>query len=209
MSGNTEHEHAPLIRAGLTADPLELFAKWFEGATRLIEMPEAVSLATADQDGRPDARMVLMKGFGPDGFSFFTNHESSKGEQLTRNPWAAMVFFWRELDRQIRIRGPVEKLSVEESDDYYASRGRGSRLGAWASPQSQVIKNRQELDRRLEEAEIRFANPAGEIPRPSHWGGFLLHHQQVEFWQGRQDRLHDRFLYIRGEGAWTIERLAP
>lgn len=209
MSGNTEHEHAPLIRAGLTADPLDQFAKWFEEATRLIEMPEAVNLATADQDGRPDARMVLMKGFGADGFRFFTNHESSKGGQLTRNPWAAMVFFWRELDRQVRIRGPVERLSEQESDDYHASRDRGSRLGAWASPQSRVIKNRQELDRRLEEADNRFAVPAGEIPRPPHWGGFLLHHHEVEFWQGRLDRLHDRFLYTRGAGAWTIERLAP
>lgn len=209
MSRNTDHEHAPLARARLSADPVDQFAVWFDESARLIEMPEAATLATADKDAQPDARMVLMKGFGPDGFRFFTNRESTKGGQLSRNPLAAMVFFWRELDRQVRIRGPVERLSDGESDDYYATRDRLSRLGAWASPQSRVIENRQELDRWLEEAGDRFADPDGEIARPPQWGGFLLHHQEVEFWQGQRARLHDRFLYTREGGGWKIERLAP
>lgn len=199
----------PLGRDDLDPDPFAQFDLWFERAAEVVEEPEAVCLSTVDADGMPDARMVLLKGAGPEGFRFFTNYEGVKATQLTANPAAAMVFFWPQLERQVRIRGPVERLSNEESDAYFASRGRNSRIGAWASPQSTVIPDsREELDRLNIEASERFEG-VDDVPRPPHWGGFVLEPVQFEFWQGRQARLHDRFRYFPDDAGWRIERLAP
>jgi pyridoxamine 5'-phosphate oxidase len=197
----------PLRREALAADPLEQFGEWFARASREVPLAEAMTLATVDADGAPDARMVLLKGFAPDGFRFHTNYESAKGRQLEAEPRAALILYWRELDRQVRIRGPVERLDEPDSDAYFATRPRGAQLGAWASPQSEALRDRAHLDERLRGAEERFAD--SEVPRPDFWGGYLLRPEQVEFWQGQVGRLHDRFRYRRGGGAWVIERLAP
>ena len=199
----------PLTRESLDDDPFAQFEAWFAEAAEVVREPEAMCLATVDADGSPDARMVLLKGVGPRGFRFFTNYQGVKASQLEAAPTAALLFFWADLERQVRIRGPVEKLSPEESDEYFASRGRGSRIGAWASPQSKVIPDsREELDRLNEEAAARFGDEE-EIPRPEHWGGYRLTPVQFEFWQGRQARLHDRFRYLPDGDGWKIERLAP
>jgi pyridoxamine 5'-phosphate oxidase len=166
-----------------------------------------MTLATVDADGAPDARMVLLKRFGPDGFRFFSNYESVKGEELTASPQAALVIYWRELDRQVRARGTVERLPAAESDAYFASRPRDSQIAAAVSPQSRPI-DREELDRRYEELTRQLGD--SEVTRPEHWGGYLLRPEKVEFWQGRDSRMHDRLLYTRDpEGGWRIERLAP
>jgi pyridoxamine 5'-phosphate oxidase len=197
----------PLARSELRADPFEQFEVWFERALAEAPLPEAMTLATVDLSGHPDARMVLLKGFGPAGFRFFTSYESAKGAQLGAMPYAALVVYWRELDRQVRARGPVERLSTEDSDAYFATRPRDSQLGAWASPPSRPIHARGELDGLLDEARERFGD--GEIPRPPHWGGYVLRPETIEFWQGQLARLHDRFRYTRREGGWRIERLGP
>ena len=198
---------APLRRRDLAADPFTQFARWREPAQREVPLPEAMTLATVDGGGAPDARMVLLKGSGPEGFSFFTNYGSAKAEQLERNATAAAVIYWRELDRQVRIRGSIQRLGPEASDAYFATRPRDSQLGAWASPQSRPLESRAELDRRLAEVEGRFAD--GDVPRPDHWGGYLLRPSTVEFWQGQVGRLHDRFAYSRDGESWRIQRLAP
>jgi pyridoxamine 5'-phosphate oxidase len=197
----------PLDRDGLREDPIEQFAEWWERAEAEVPLPDAVCLATADAEGTPDARMVLLKGFDYRGFRFFTNYGSAKARQLEANGWAAIVAYWRELDRQVRIRGPVERLGAEESDAYFVSRPAERRVGAWASPQSEPLASREELDRRVREVDERFAGQ--EIPRPEHWGGFLLRPLELEFWQGQVRRLHDRFRYTREGEGWRIERLAP
>jgi pyridoxamine 5'-phosphate oxidase len=197
----------PLRRGDLEADPMTQFAAWFERAVAEVPLVDAMTLATVDSEGAPDARMVLLKGFDAAGFRFFSNYESVKGEQLAAAPQAALVVYWRELDRQVRARGEVERLASADSDAYFATRARDSRLGAWASPQSRPIESRAELDRRVGEAEARFDE--GEVPRPPHWGGYLLRPVTVEFWQGQVGRLHDRFRYSRADGSWRIERLAP
>jgi pyridoxamine 5'-phosphate oxidase len=197
----------PLDRAMLADDPVAQFAAWWELAEREVPLPDAMTLATVGADGAPDARMVLLKGFGADGFRFFTNYESSKGEQLAATPRAALILHWREVDRQVRIRGPVERLPEAESDAYFATRPRAAQLGAWASPQSRPLADRAELDARLKEMEARFGD--GEVPRPPHWGGYVVQHDEVEFWQGQVGRLHDRFLYTRDGDGWRIERLGP
>jgi pyridoxamine 5'-phosphate oxidase len=201
----------PLRREGLDPDPLRQFAAWFEEAEREVPLPEAMTLATVDAAGDPDARMVLLKGFDQRGFQFFSNYESEKGRQLDRRPAAALVLYWRELDRQVRIRGAVNRLEAAESDRYFAERPQDSRIGAWASPQSRALAERSELDRRV--AELRLEYAGRPIPRPAHWGGYLLEPVQIEFWQGQVARLHDRFRYRRGEGdrraGWVVERLAP
>src|SRR5690349_15465212 len=176
---------------------MEQFATWFREAEADVALEQAMTLATVDADRRPDARMVLLKGFGPDGFRFFTNYESAKGRELEANPRAALVIYWRELDRQIRVRGTVERLSAEESDAYFASRPRESRIAASVSPQSRPIE-REELDRRFEETLKGLGN---EDPvRPEHWGGYRVIPEEIEFWQGRESRMHDRFLYTRKSG---------
>lgn len=196
----------PLVRDQLADDPMEQFASWFELAQGEAPLAEAISLATADAQGDPDARMVLLKGFGPDGFRFFSNYESAKGRQLQERPAAAIVAYWRELDRQVRARGPVSRLTAEDSDAYFAGRPRGSRIAASVSPQSRPIE-REELERRYADAAGQTGD--GEVARPPHWGGYLLAPETVEFWQGRDDRMHDRFLYRRDGAGWAIERLAP
>jgi pyridoxamine 5'-phosphate oxidase len=199
-------ENPPLDREHVTDDPMEQFAAWFREAEADVALEQAMTLATADADGSPNARMVLLKGFGPDGFRFFTNYESSKGEELGANPRAALVIYWRELDRQVRIRGRVEPLSPEDSDAYFASRPRDSRIAAAISPQSRPIE-REELESRY--AELESEAGAQGPPRPRHWGGYLVRPEEIEFWQGRDSRMHDRLLYTREGESWRIERLAP
>jgi pyridoxamine 5'-phosphate oxidase len=195
-----------LDRAHLDSDPIVQFRDWFERAEREAGLPEAIALATVDERGAPDARMVLLKGFDDRGFRFFTNYESAKAGQLEAGP-AALIAYWRELDRQVRIRGPVERLDAAESDAYFATRARDSQIGAWASPQSRPLASRSELDEMVEVAEARFTE--GEVPRPPHWGGYLLRPEAIEFWQGQVGRLHDRFRYTREGESWRIERLGP
>jgi len=201
-------ENPPLERELLADDPMEQFASWFLEAETDVPLEQAMTLATVDADGAPDARMVLLKGFGADGFRFFTNYGSRKGDQLAANPRAALVLYWRELDRQVRIRGLVERLPAKASDAYFVTRPRDSRIAAAISPQSRPIE-RDQLDRLYEELARRLGEADPE--RPEHWGGYLLRPDQIEFWQGRDSRMHDRFLYTRKSGSegWSIERLAP
>jgi pyridoxamine 5'-phosphate oxidase len=198
---------APLRRRDLDPDPIAQFRAWSALAVEQAPLAEAVTLATVDADGAPDARMVLLKGVDERGLRLFTNYSSAKAGQLDAGGWAALVVYWRELDRQVRFRGTVERLAESESDSYFATRPRDSQIGAWASPQSAPLESRESLDRLVREAEARFAG--AEVPRPEHWGGYLLRPLTVEFWQGQVGRLHDRFRYRREDGAWTIERLAP
>jgi pyridoxamine 5'-phosphate oxidase len=196
----------PLDREQLKDDPVEQFADWFEEARATVPLAEAMTLATVDAECSPDARMVLLKGVGSDGFRFFTNYESTKGNHLAANARAALILYWRELDRQVRIRGSVERLSPEESDAYFASRPRDSQIGAAVSPQSRPIER--------DELETRYGDLAGElgeaeVRRPAHWGGYLLRPDAIEFWQGRESRMHDRFVYSRQPDGWGIQRLAP
>jgi pyridoxamine 5'-phosphate oxidase len=201
------HPHPILHLADLAAEPVEQFRRWHAEAERTVPLAEAMTLATVDPEGAPDARMVLLKGFGPDGFRFFSSYESAKAAQLTADPRAALVVYWRELDRQVRVRGPVEPLPEAESDEYFASRPRDSQIGAWASPQSEALPDRETLDARVHETEERFSG--GDVPRPPFWGGYGLRPNEIEFWQGQAGRLHDRFRYSRDGDGWRLDRLAP
>ncbi|MBS1894951.1 MAG: pyridoxamine 5'-phosphate oxidase [Actinobacteria bacterium] len=198
----------PLHQGDLSPDPAEQFARWYELASAEVPLADAMTLATVDEVGDPDARMVLLKGHGPDGFRFFTNRGSAKAGEIDAHPRGALILYWREHDRQVRARGPIEHLPDADSDAYFASRARESRLGAWASPQSRPLPDRAELDARLAEVRERF-DGIEDVPRPDFWGGFILRPEAIEFWQGQQARLHDRFLYTRDEEAWRIQRLAP
>jgi pyridoxamine 5'-phosphate oxidase len=197
-----------LAEGDLDPDPVMQFGRWFDAAAAagLFE-PNAMTLATATPDGRPSARMVLLKGVDGGGFVFYTNYRSRKGRELAANPLAALVVHWAELRRQVRVEGRVERTSREESEAYFRTRPLGSRLGAWASEQSRVIAGRDALDRRVTELAARFDD--GDVPLPPAWGGFRLVPDAIEFWQGRPDRLHDRLRYRREAGVWTVERLAP
>jgi len=197
-----------LRRADLDSDPIKQFDSWFAAAAKAgIHDANAMSLATA-ADGRPSARIVLLKDFDERGFVFFTNYASDKGRHLEKNPRAALVLYWMEVERQIRIEGTVEKTSREESEQYFHTRPEGAQLGAWASRQSEVIDGRRVLDARLDEMKQRYAQD--EIPLPPHWGGYRVKPDVFEFWQGRPNRLHDRFRYTRqADGSWQIDRLAP
>lgn len=196
-----------LHEADVDADPFTQFGRWFD-ETLAAQLPEpnAMTLATATPDGKPSARIVLLKGYDARGFVFYTNYESRKGQQLITNPYAALIFYWAELERQVRIEGHVVQVTPQESDEYFFSRPRGSRLGAWTSPQSQVIAGRETLDERLQQYEAQFVD---DVPRPEHWGGFRVEPDVIEFWQGRPSRLHDRLRYRRDDEQWVIERLAP
>lgn len=189
--------------------PIDQFTQWWQEAVDAeIDEVNAMTLATASPQGIPDARIVLLKGYDVRGFTFFTNYTSAKGQQLEANPQATLVFFWKELERQVRISGMVEKATAEESDEYYNSRPQGSRIGTWASPQSQVIENREWLD--MEDQKYKDLFTVKPIQRPPHWGGYRVKPVRIEFWQGRSSRLHDRLLYTLTEGgSWKIERLAP
>ena len=204
-----EHIGKGLRRSDLDPNPIKQFANWFTTAIETgIGDVNAMSLATAGQDAKPSVRIVLLKSFDEDGFVFFTNYESEKGKQLEANPYAALGFYWIELDRQIRISGKVDKTSRKESQTYFRSRPVGSQLSAWASRQSAVLDGRRVLDARMEEMNERFADK--RVPLPPHWGGYRLKPDNMEFWQGRSNRLHDRFRYTRqSDGSWLIERLAP
>src|SRR6184192_2247379 len=204
-----DHLGKGLRRSDLDPNPIGQFANWFTAAIEAgIRDVNAMSLATAGRDSKPTVRIVLLKGFDQDGFVFFTNYESEKGRHLEENPHAALAFYWIELDRQIRISGPAEKTSREESERYFHSRPVGSQLGAWVSRQSEVIDGRRVLDARLAEMTERFGE--GPIPLPPHWGGYRVKPAVIEFWQGRANRLHDRFRYTRkADSAWQIDRLAP
>jgi pyridoxamine 5'-phosphate oxidase len=193
----------------LDPDPVVLFARWYQLVLALpIRLPDAMTLATASADGRPSARMVLLKGYDHRGFAFFTNYESRKGLEVAVNPHAALVLYWKELDRQVRIEGRVERTSDEESDAYFASRPWGSRVAATISQQSNRIANRISLDENFRM--VASAHPDEQIPRPPTWGGFRVIPATIEFWQGRLNRLHDRFLYTREpDNTWRIERLCP
>ena len=203
-----EYIREALAEADVDADPVVQFGRWFEQAEQagLLE-PHAMTLATATADGRPSARMVLLRGFDERGFCFYSNYESRKAAELAANPRAALVFWWDKLERQVRIEGTVERTSRAESEAYFTSRPPGSQLSAAASPQSRVVPDRAVLERRV--AELATAVPDGHVPLPDFWGGYRLAHEVVEFWQGRPNRLHDRLRYRRVGDAWRIERLAP
>jgi len=192
----------------LQHDPLTLFGRWFDDAAEasLLE-PTAMTLATADADGRPSARMVLLKGFDADGFVFYTNYGSRKAAELAENPHAALVMHWQPLLRQVRIEGPVERMSAAQSTPYFASRLRGSRIGAWASKQSQPLADRRELVERVRRYEQQFAG--ADVPLPEFWGGFRVRPEMIEFWQGRASRLHDRARFVRQGDGWQGEWLYP
>lgn len=203
-----EYARARLDERDVDPDPLVQFHKWFDDARR-AELPEpnAMTLATATPAGVPSARMVLLKAADERGFTFFTDYRSRKGQELEANPHAALVFFWGELERQVRITGTVNRVSREETEAYFRTRPRESRLGAWTSHQSTVLAGRETLEARLREVAAR--HPGDEVPTPPHWGGYLLKPDALEFWQGRESRLHDRVRYQREAGSWRIERLSP
>ena len=205
-----EYEQDALDESRVDRDPIRQFAAWYDAAVAAgILEPEAMTLSTATPDGRPSARIVLLRGFDPRGFCFFTNYESRKGRELEANPHAALTFHWAALERQVRIEGRVERTTAAESDAYFTSRPSASRIGAWSSPQSAVIADRAALEQLVER--FRQEHPEDTaIPRPDHWGGYRLVPERIEFWQGRPSRLHDRLRFSREtSGAWLIERLAP
>lgn len=203
-----EYAGEELLEDNIHDDPVEQFSVWFEQALRSeVKEPNAVSLATATADGKPSARIVLLKGFDKRGFRFFTNYESRKARELDENPHASLCFFWQELERQVRIEGKVKKLSREESENYFSKRPRLSQIGAWASRQSEKVESRDQMEAKFREFQEKFEDEP--VPAPEFWGGYRLHPTSIEFWQGREGRLHDRLLYTKSSDSWKITRLAP
>ena len=203
-----DYQLQSLSESDVKQAPIEQFGKWWDEAiASSIDEVNAMTLSTVTAEGKPSARIVLLKGFDERGFVFFTNYESNKGVQLTANPFASLVFFWKELERQVRIEGICEKVSEQESDDYFHSRPIGSQLGACASPQSRVIESRRVIENNLEKLQDQYREM--EIPRPAHWGGYRVVPHSIEFWQGRSSRLHDRIKYTKENQSWKIVRLAP
>jgi pyridoxamine 5'-phosphate oxidase len=204
MTDNTPE----LTKENVKANPIEQFQNWYEEAIAAgVPEVEAMALATATKGGAPSARIVLLKSFDQDGFVFYTNYESRKAKELTDNALACLLFYWMPVKRQVRIEGTVEKVSAEESEKYFHSRPFGSKVGAWASNQSEVIPSREELEKRFEEFGWKFGD---NIPRPPHWGGYRVRPKMIEFWQGRENRLHDRLRYrLQSDGRWLVERLGP
>jgi pyridoxamine 5'-phosphate oxidase len=203
-----EYTRAGLHEADMDPDPIVQFHRWFENVIDAdLHEPNAMILATATRDGRPSARTVLLKGYDEHGFVFYTNYEGRKASDLEANPACALLFYWGELERQVRIEGRAVRLSGEESDAYFASRPRGSRLGAWASEQSQPVEDRSILEERVKALEAEYEGR--EIPRPPFWGGYRVEPDTIEFWQGRENRLHDRLVYGRIGGGWKMQRLQP
>jgi pyridoxamine 5'-phosphate oxidase len=196
------------LEADAATDPYTQFGQWWlEAVESKIEEVNAMTLATATVDGFPSARIVLLKGYDKNGFVFFTNYQSQKGQEIAANPKACLLFFWKELERQVRIEGSIEKISAADSEIYFKSRPLGSRIGAWCSPQSTVIKDRSILDKNVTHFTNKFINE--EVPRPEHWGGYIVKPTAIEFWQGRSSRLHDRLRYTAISEGWKLERLAP
>lgn len=203
-----DYQLASLDESQVGDNPIDFFAKWFDEAQQAkVHEVNAMTLATIDKNNFPDARIVLLKGFDEKGFTFFTNYNSQKGQSLLANPKAALVFFWQELERQVRIQGLVEKLSDIENDDYFNSRPDASKLGAWSSPQSQIISERAFLDENFQRYKLQFQQIP--IPRPTHWGGYRVIPNTIEFWQGRSSRMHDRIVFQREGASWKKTRLAP
>jgi len=193
----------------IAQDPIEQFERWWDNAFNSgIDEINAMTLATVNAKGAPSARIVLLKGYDLNGFVFYSNYLSNKAKDIDTNPLVCLVFFWKELERQVRIEGIAEKISFEKSDEYFSSRPHGSQIGAWASPQSKVVPSREVLEKSMLDAEIKFAEKA--VPKPDHWGGYIVKPISIEFWQGRPNRLHDRIIYsLESEEGWRIERLAP
>lgn len=204
----TDYKLHSLDESSAAKDPFEQFTQWWDEAIKsAIDEVNAMTLATATAEGVPSARIVLLKGYDTNGFIFFTNYNSDKGKDIADNPRAALLFFWKELERQVRIEGTVEKLDARSSDEYFASRPAASRIGALASPQSEKIESRDVLEKKYTELELQYAN--GSVSRPAHWGGYIVKPASFEFWQGRPSRLHDRLLYTKQDESWGINRLAP
>ena len=199
---------ATLDERDVDPDPIRQFERWFaDAAAAQVPEPNAMTLSTATRDGVPSARIVLLKSVDANGFAFYTDYRSRKGAELAENPLAALTFLWKEIERQVRITGSVSRVSTQESEAYFRTRPPGSRLGAWASQQSAVLASRQELEVRVQDVIVRF--PDGDVPLPPHWGGFRVAPDEIEFWQGRPDRLHDRLLYRHEQNRWVISRLSP
>ena len=204
------YERATLDEHGIDRDPFQQFTIWYDEAVAAgLPEPEAMTLSTATLEGQPSARIVLLRGYDERGFCFFSNYSSQKGKELAANPYAAVTFHWVELERQVRIAGRVEKVTAAESDVYFQSRPSQSRIGAWSSPQSNVIPSRDALEQFFDDYQERYSDVTA-IPRPEHWGGYRVISERIEFWQGRPNRLHDRLCFTRiDQGRWTLQRLAP
>lgn len=203
-----EYTKAELSEADVNSNPIEQFKKWFsEASIAQVPEPNAVSVATVSAEGRPSSRIVLLKGYDESGFVFFTNYESRKGREIIQNPYVSLLFFWPELERQIRIEGKAEKISTKESMNYFFSRPIGSQLGAWASAQSAIIEGRSILEKKMSELKVKFQGK--EVPFPAFWGGFKVVPETIEFWQGRKSRLHDRIQFAKTNSGWKISRLSP